>query len=307
MKINFPSLFQTSLSKYRFFFIFGNEEEMFERISIFLQKKLSFPLHMITEKELLTSSSSQISLFDDPSTPSLTFVSSVTDKLLTHLDYLKEGTFIFTSEKARAQSKLVTYFTQSPCSLAIAAYSSPIVMSEFDFLTSEMDLPMSFKDLLFKAYQNDYRGLLGALEKIKLFGKISEDHYYSFLTPAFSTTELTPLLHAFLLKDSKKVVETFSLLNSADLILFLRTIGRAFQALFELMPFRRSPASISWQKLALPIFFKDQPIYQAALSKWQKEEILSFLESLLSLEEKIKYRSFTPSQTSHDLLRFLKS
>ena len=306
MKINFPSLFQTPVHKYNFFFIFGNDTIVFERVISYLQKKFSSPIDIKTEEDLLKAGASQPSLFETSAPSSLTLISPVTDKILKHADQLKEGLFIFTSEKARAQSKLVTYFTQSSRALAIAAYSSPLVTSEFAFLVEEMNLPVAFKGLLLKAYQNDYMGLLTALEKIKLYGDVPESHYASFLGSSPSD-EMTPLIHALLLKDLKKTTDTFSLIAFPDLIPFLRSLTRSFQSLFELMPFQKSPNTISWQKLSPPVFFKEQPLYEAALSKWRPYDVQAFLETLLSLERQIKFSETGLSQVRHALLSGLSS
>jgi len=304
MKINFPALFHTPLQKVNFFFIFGNDAIVFERAVSYLQKKLALPLHIKAEEALLKAGASQLSLFETLSSSSLT-LTSVTDKILTHVDQLKEGPFIFTSEKARAQSKLVTYFTQSSRALAIAAYASPLTTSEFEFLVGEMSLPVAFKGLLFKAYQNDYMGLLGALEKIKLYGEIPETAYPAFLDASPSSDGAALLLQAFLLRNVKKATEALSSLNSSDAVLSCRSLNRTFQTLFDLMPFKASPQTISWQKLTPPIFFKDQPLYESALSKWRLQEIQSLLETLLSLERRIKFSGLTLSQMSHELLRAL--
>ena len=302
MKINFPSLFQTPLGRYKFFFIFGNDVGVFERAVSYIQKKLSFPLRIKTEEDLLTVGRAQQSLFEDQKAESLTLISPISDKIINHLDHIKENIFIFTSEKARAQSKLLTYFAQSSCSLAVAAYASPLMPSEFELLVEGMNLPVPFQGLLFKAYQNDYMGLLTALKKIKLYGDVPEAYYASFLQSSSSSDELAPLLHALLLKDRKKVSEVFSLVALPDLIPFTRTLIRSFQILFELMPFQKTPKTINWQKLTSPVFFKDQPLYEAALSKWDFNEIRAFLETLLRLERQVKYGGLTLSQAHHELL-----
>ncbi len=305
MKINFPSLFQTSLHKYRFFFIYGNDLIVFERVLSYLQKKFSLPLHPLAQEDLLNKVSSQLSLFEESTQPSLTFLSSVTDKILDNVEKLTEGFYIFTSEKARAQSKLVTYFAQSSHSLAIAAYASPLTSSEFEFLVEDMNLPVSFKSLLFKAYQNDYMGLLTTLQKIKLYGEVPEAHYDSFLSPFTSTDEFSQLIQAVLLKNKEKAVFHFSSLGGSDLILFLRSLIRSFQTLFEATSFKRSSPTTPWQTLTFPVFFKDQPLYESALSKWNLSEIHTFIETLLTLERRIKFSSFTSSQAYHELLLLL--
>ncbi|OJW53906.1 MAG: hypothetical protein BGO67_07510 [Alphaproteobacteria bacterium 41-28] len=306
MKINFPSLFQTPLHKYNVFFIFGNDPIVFERTISFLRKKLVSSLHIKTEEDLITNSSSQPSLFEDQThTPSLTLVSQVTDKILKTMDQMKNGLYILTSEKARAQSKLVATFSQSSISLAIAAYASPLTTSEFEFLVGEMNLPVSFKGILFKAYQNDYMGLLSVLEKIKLYGDVPETQYGFFLEASSSSEELTPLIHAFLLKDREKAALFFSSVTSFDSIPFLRNLSRSFQTVFELMPFKGTSKPISWQTLTFPVFFKDQPLYQTALSLWHPGEVRVFLETLLDLERQVKFLGLTYSQMQNKLLAFL--
>lgn len=306
-KINFPALFQTPLHKFKHFFIFGNDTTVFERSVSFVQKTLSLPLHVKGESDLLTSSTSQLSLFKEESGSPMTLVPNVTDKVIHHLDHLPEGIFIFTSEKARATSKLVTHFTHSPQSLAIAAYASPLTTSEFEFIVGEINLPESFQGLLFKTYQNDYMGLLCALQKIKLFGEVSEAHYSSFLESQASVEDFTPLRDAFLLKNAKKTAEVFSDLTSADLIAFLRTLTRSFLILFELIPYKNSPKTIPWQKVTPPIFFKDYPLFESALSRWKGEEIQSVLETLLFLEHKVKYAAFMLPQVTQSLLKKIVS
>lgn len=301
-KINFSSLFQTSLNKFNHFFIFGNDLTVFERAIFFIQKNMSSSLHIKTEAELLNTVSSSFSLFKEDSGPSLTLIPQVSDKIIPHLEHLPEGIFIFTSEKARAASKLVTHFTNTPQCLAIGAYASPITTSEFEFIVGELNLPKSFKESLFKAYQNDYRGLLCAVQKIKLFGDVPEAHYGSFLETQSSMDDFSLLRDAFLLKDIKKAAELLSFLSSPDLIAFLRGLSRSFLMLFDLLPYKKSIKTIPWQKLTPPVFFKEVPLFESALLRWQGEEIQSFLETLLFLEHKIKYSSFTPSHVSQDLL-----
>lgn len=308
MKINFLSLFQTPLHKYNIFFIFGNDLIVFERAMSFLQKKLASPLHIKTEEDLLTHSSSQPSLFEDKASgPSLTLVPQVTDKILKVVDQMRNGLFILTSEKARAQSKLVTHFSQSSTSLAIAAYAAPLTTSEFEFLVGEMNLPASAKNILFKTYQNDYMGLLSVLEKIKLYGELPEAQVGSFLEAFSSSDEPTPLIHAFLSKERERATLTLSSATSFDLIPLLRNFSRSFQTLFELMPFKGSSKPISWQTLPSPVFFKDQPLYQTALSRWCPEEVQSFLETLLDLERQVKFAGLTYSQMQQRLLSHLET
>lgn len=305
MKINFPALFQTSLHKYNLFFLFGNDALVFERALSFLQKKLLFPLHMKTEESILTPSPLQPSLFETQQDQPLTLIPHVTDKILNHLEQLKEGVFILTSEKARAQSKLVTYFTQSSDALAIAAYAAPITKPEFAFLVEDLNIPSSFQVLLFNAYQNDYQGLLATLKKIKLYGEVPEASYASFLESSASFDDLTPLLHAVLSRDAQKATETFSALGFLDLISLLRTLMRSFQTLFELMSFKKASKPIPWQSLTVPVFFKDQPLYEMALARWQGPEVQAFLETLLTLERRIKLSTCMLPQVKQELLFFL--
>ncbi len=305
MKISFPSLFSAPIQKYRFFFLFGNEETVFERAISFLQKKLLSSLQIKAEVDLLNHTSLSPSLFEAEENPSLTLVPHVTDKLLHHVDQLTRGVFIFTSQKARAQSKLVTYFTESPVSLAIGAYATPLLPSEFEFLIGDLNLPAHFKSLLFKTFQNDYMGLLSTLEKVKLFKDIPENQYEAFLG-SFAPDDFMPLLQAFLLKDIKKGTEASSFITSTDIIPFLRSLTRAFQTLFELMPFKNSPKSIPWQKLTPPVFFKEQPLYEMALSRWNFMEIRNFLEGLLELERKVKLSASSLPHIHHELLSFIK-
>jgi len=301
-KINFPSLFQTPLNKFNHFFIFGNDAAVFERAISFLQKQFSLPLHIKGETELLNSSSSQLSLFKEDPALSLTLVPHITDKIIHHLDQFREGVFIFTSEKARATSKLVTHFTSASQSLAIAAYASPLTTSEFEFMVGEINLPESFKRFLLKTYQDDYMGLLSSLQKIKLFGEVPEAHYGSFLEDQSSLEGFTPLREAIFLREPKKITEFFSLLTSADLIIFLRGLSRSFLTLFELIPYKNAQQKIPWQQVTPPVFFKDYPLFESALLRWKGEEIQSFLETLLVLEHKIKYASLTLPQVSQSLL-----
>ena len=310
MKTTFASLFKTPLHKYKYFFIYGNDPIVFDRIILFLSRQSCpresgdpSPLEIKSEKDLLENPCPQPSLFGDPQTKSLHLVPNVTDKILSQLDHLKEGTFIFTSEKARAQSKLATHFSTCPHSLAVTAYASPITTSEFDFLAGDLNLPVGFSILLFKTFQNDYMGLLAAFEKIKLYGDVPESAYSSFLESCSPSDDLQSLIHPFLLKNLKTASTGLLSISPVDLIPVLRNFLRTFQTLYELMPYKNQPSSILWQKITPPIFFKDQPIYQAALSKWSLEQVRGFLESLLELEYKVKYEKLSLSQLSQELLK----
>lgn len=307
MKTNFASLFKTPIHKYKFFFIYGNDLVVFDRIILFLSKKTTSSVQVKSEKELLTNSFSQPSLFEKAESAHLNLTLNVSDKVLDFIDQLGEGPFIFTSEKARSQSKLVTYFSNSSLSLAIAAYASPITTAEFDFLVGDLNLPTLFRGLLFKAYQNDYMGLIATLEKIKLYGDVPDSAYPSFLESPSLSEDLQSLNHPFLLRNLKKVLEVLLTINASDMIPFLRNLLRSFQTLYELMPFKNKPDSIVWQKLQTPVFFKDQPLYQTALSQWSIKEIQTFLESLLKLEYKVKYEKVTPSQVSQELMKIVSA
>jgi DNA polymerase III delta subunit len=304
MKINFSALFRAPIHKYRFFFIFGNDTTVCERSISFLQKKFSSSLNIKKETDLLTQSVSQPSLLEDPRPPALTLVPNVTDKLLKQVDALKDGIFIFTSEKARAHSKLVTYFTGSPHALAIAAYASPVTTAEFESMTGGMNLHVSFQAKLLKSYENDYMGLLSTLEKIKLFGEVPEAYYEAFLENQ-ATEGLAPLLAPFLLRDGKSAILSLSTLSSSDLVSFLRSLIRSFLTLVELMPHKNSLKSVAWQKLTPPVFFKDQPLFESACLRWKGGEVHSFLETLLSLERHVKYSAFSLPQVSQVLLEKL--
>src|SRR3990167_8731244 len=96
-KINFSSLFQTSLHPYKYFFIFGNEPSLFERTLFFLQKKMGASLEVKTEADLLGPFSSQLSIFGDADRLPLIYVPHVTDKILTFLTTSPTGHFIFSS------------------------------------------------------------------------------------------------------------------------------------------------------------------------------------------------------------------
>lgn len=305
MKINFPALFQTPLNKYRFFFIFGNNTEVFERAIFFIETSLKALRVPKEEKELLKGDVFQPSLFEDCTQPKVTLVSPVSDKILAHLPSLREGIYIFTSEKARAASKLVTTFSSEREAIAIACYDSPLSTSEFEFLVGEMNLAVSFKGLLFKAFQNDYKGLLTTLAKVKLFGDITEDDYDLFLETSRSYEDINPLLQALLLKDGKKMTETFSCLSASDQIPFIRGALRAFQTLSELIPYQKSSGSIPWQTFTPPVFFKDQPLYQTALSRWRGPEIIDMVETLLTLERQVKFSGYSESPLKEKLLSSL--
>lgn len=302
MKITFPALFKADINKYKFFFIYGNDLVVFERIITFINKNFSYSIEEKSEKDLLAESGLQRSLFEENELKSLSLVPNVSDKIMNHLEQLREGIYLFTSEKARAQSKLVTYFGNSSKSLAISAYASPLIPAEFEFLVGDLNLPSAFKGSLFKAYQNDYMGLLDGLEKIKLYGDVPESMYASFLEPHPMEDDLKALVHSLLLKNLKKVSEQLLTVNASDSITLLRTLIHSFQILHSMMPFKQKPQAIPWQNLPSPVFFKDQPIYQSALSHWSVEQVVSFLETLLNLEYKVKYERLTLSQVSQELI-----
>lgn len=303
MKSNFPTLFKSPIEKYKYFFIYGNDLVVFDRIILFLTRKLASSFDIITEKDLLANSFAQPSLFDVTPQNSLKLVFNVTDKVISHCDGQGDSIFILTSEKARAQSKLVTHFSASPHSLAIAAYASPLTTAEFEFLAGDLQIPAPFKGQLFKTYQNDYLGLLAAFEKIKLYGDVPESAYASFLTPSTISDDLGPLIHPFLLRDPKTISKALFHTSASDLILVIRSLLRSFQTLYDLMPYKGRAESINWFKLTPPVFFKDQPVYQTALSRWSLGQVREFLESLLQLEYKVKYEKLTLSQAAQELMR----
>lgn len=307
MKINFPSLFKTSLTKFKFFFIYGNDSTVFERSIFFLQKELSAVVKELSEGELITSDFFRPSLFDNHSKETLYLVPNVSDKILPTLNSLHKGIYVFTSLKARAQSKLVTHFSQCPNGLAIPAYSSPVTTSEFEFLVRGMTVPLSFKGALFKAYQNDYTGLLSTLDKIRLYGDVTELQNEFLLKSYTYLDEFSPLIHAILLRDLEKAAESSSYLLPTDLLPFFRTLMRSFLVLLDLMPFKGSAKSIPWYSLKSSIFFKDQPVYEAALSRWSPHEVHIFLEKLLSLEMNVKYSSFQNSSVFPTLFLEIKN
>lgn len=303
MKINFPALFQTPLQKYRFFLVYGNDEDVFERALSFLQKKLGGNLTSQTEQELASGSCAQPSLFQEM-VPSLAFMPHVTDKIVPLLESLKAGPYILTSEKTRAQSKLVTFFAQSPIALAIGAYSSPVTTSEFEYLIHEAGLSSSFKTALFKTYQNDYRGLVGALDKIKLYGELQEEDYPFFLDSSSVSDEANLLTQAFLLKNVKGALVAFTALDASELIPLLRSLGRSFQILLSLFSVTGGQRTIPWTTITPPIFFKDQPLYEKALSKWKSSEVSAFLETLLDLEQHVKFSRTNFTILQRRLLKF---
>ncbi|MBY0272213.1 MAG: hypothetical protein K2X02_02185 [Alphaproteobacteria bacterium] len=306
MKINFPALFQTPLQKYNLFLIYGNDEEVFERTLLFLQKKFAATFESKTEEELRNTPQPKLFLFEN-SLPSLTLVSNVTDKVIPLLEHLKEGTYIFTSQKARAQSKLVTFFSGSTTSLAIAAYTAPLLSSEFEFLTQELNLPVSFQTNLFKAYQNDWKGLLSTLDKVRLFGDFREEEYSLFFQSSSVQDESGLLTRAFLSKNVKEALVGFSTVNKTELIPLLRSLSRSFQILLNLLFIKATGKAIPWTTLSPPIFFKEQPLYERALSQWQEKEVLHFLETLLTAEQDIKFSTLGFTALQRRLLHCLKS
>lgn len=297
-KINFPSLFQSPLGKSNFFFVFGNDSFLIERAVSFLHKKLGGNLETKTEADVLNGLASQPSLFQAPGSRSLTFIPHVTEKILSQLPTLPEGIFIFTSEKTRAHSKLVTYFTGNPHSLCIAAYSCPVTTFELDFMTEDLSLPLTFKNQLLKTYQHHRGGLLNALEKIKLAKDISEDHYTFFLENDLPEGDLATLRNAFLLKDKAQLIPSLALLGQGDSVPLLRLLMRSFLTLLELS----SARSIAWNSLTFPVFFKDQPIFDQARSRWHQHDIIVFLQDLLAIENKAKTAAFSSSLVQQTLI-----
>lgn len=297
-KINFSSLFQTSLRSYKQFLIFGNDTFVFERAFSFLRHRLNCPVVHKTEGDFIKGIPPQLSLFDSSPSSSLIFIPHVSDKIIPHLSSESQDILILTSEKARAQSKLVTWFAETPFALAIAAYASPLTSRELDFLTEDMALSPSFKSRLLKNYEQDIQGLLSTLKKIHLFGEIPEDYEESFLHDHTSRHDFSFLREAVFLRDKEKIVHHFSLLSESDLIPFLRLLARGFLSLFEISSYRTVP----WNTLIIPIFFKEKPLFERALSLWTKEESTRMLRDLLTLENKIKNTSSSLSLIGQFLL-----
>ena len=248
-------------------------------------------LEVKTEADLLGPFSSQLSLFGDADRLPLIYVPHVTDKILTFLTTSPTGHFIFSSEKARSQSKLTTYFSTSPSSLAIAAYPCPLTLAELEFAADDLNLPFDFKNLLIKTYANDRLGLLSALEKVRLMGEIKEPQYELFLQTDPLLEGFIPLRNAIVLKDEYQIIDLFFHISSSDLIPFLRVLTRSFLTLFEISPYRFIP----WKTLAFPVFFKEQSLFEAAKQRWSFEEISLFLQTLLFLESKVKTTAFSGS------------
>lgn len=301
-KISFPALFKLSLSPYKHFLIFGNDSSVFRRALSFLRHKIPLPLEEKTETSFLASLSYTHSLFSSEQEPSITFVSQASEKILPHLEDQKDKFLIFASEKARAQSKLVTHFASHPTSLAISAYASPLSLEEIHSMTADLSLSSSFKNQLFTLYQNDVEGLTSTLEKIKIFGEGGED-LSNFLEESNLLNEGKGIQDAFLLRDQKKIIQLFSLPGSIESILFLRALIRTFLILFELLSHKK----IVWEKLSFPVFFKEKPIFEAAFRLWDIKEVTLFLEKLLSLEQKVKYKAWSSSEVHQSLLNEIVS
>ncbi len=305
MKINFPSLFLTPLDKYRFFFIFGNDSSIFDRAISYIEKRLSASLTTQSERQFLESTHASPSLFSDHSPSKKIFlVSNVTEKVIKKTENVDDGIFIFTSDKARSKSKLVTFFSQASNSLAISFYDSPISTSEFEFLVGEKNIPNGMKGPLLKAYQNDHMGLSSALDKIHLFGEVTEGQYEHFLTPSGVSDDNASVIHGFLLKDLQKVTSYLYSYNSTNIVLLLRSMGRVFQSLYALLPYQNQPQAVTWNSVYPAIFFKDQQVYLGALNKWKAKEIQSFLDTLLDLERQYKFSTASLSKIHQSLLRF---
>lgn len=306
MKINFPTLFQTPIEKYQFFFIYGNDAEVFERTLSYIQKKLGTTLTHRSEEDIQKCPKAEMTLFEENSSQ-LTFVPHVTDKVLECLEFLKGEIVVFSSEKARAHSKLVTFFSDSPVSLAIAAYAAPLSSSEFELLVEGTPLPLSFKANLFKAYQNDYRGLLSAVDKIRLYGELQEEDFPLFIEQALLSDDVTQVIHAFLLKNLKEALRSFSRINPTELIPLLRGLGRSFQTLYNLLVLKGASSSIPWMKVTPPVFFKEQPLYERALRVWKTKEIAQLFETLLILEKQVKFSNIGATLLQRRLLHCLKN
>lgn len=305
MKINFSALFTTPLDRFDTFFIFGNDSSIFHRAISYIQKKRDGSLSLKSEVDILGSVQEPPSLFaSQVPTQRITLVTNVSDKVINNLPSQEGLTYIFTSDKARAKSKLVTHFSQCPRSLAISFYDSPISTSEFAFLVGERSVPEGLQRLLHKAYQNDYIGLCSALDKIELFGEVSENQYSFFLTPSEADDESSQLVRGLLMKNPKLILPQLSVLNSSNVVLFLRSVNRTFQSLYALLPFQRKIASIPWNRISPPIFFKEQSVFEQALHKWQPKEIKQLLQLLLKMESQHKYSMISLSELQQNLLRF---
>lgn len=302
MKINFSNLFQVDLEKYSHYFIYGNDKGVFERALSFLERSFSLEKEVRTEKEFLASPEKSPSLFQEASNRSLVHIPQVTDALLTHLAPASENIFVFMSEKARAQSKLVAHFAKAPRSLAIAAYSSPLILGEFQSMMAPFSLSPEHKQILFKAYQHNYTGLMTLSGYLELLGTEEPPPLALLLASSEGSEESASLLKGVLLRDGAHMTQVLSTVLPGDLIFSLRMLGRAFLTLLEVIPHRSSPKAIPWQSLSTPVFFKDVPLFEKAISCWHPQEISSFLERLLFLEKNIKYAEWGNSQVSQSLL-----
>lgn len=302
MKIAFPALFQAPLERYTSYLIYGNDPSVMERALTFIQKRLALPQKVRTEAELLKAPLEAPSLFEDTPQRQLILVPHVTDKLLQHIEGLSQDVFVFMSEKARSQSKLVTYFGQAPHMLAISAYATPLLAPEFKALTEDLPFSAAFKQEMFKAYHQDYGALLNAIELLKLLGEGEEEVARGLLTASSLSQETHSLLEAVLCRDPQKLAVLLPGIPSGDFILVLRLFMRSFLTLLEIIPYKGNPQAIQWRALSSPIFFKDQPFFERALSRWPTKDILAFMDHLLALERRVKFTQLPPSHFSRDLL-----
>jgi len=294
MKLSFDSLFSAKIQDHRFILLFGNDEGVIQRglnfvISQIVPRGTKFTI--IDESDFLSHSAAPRmgDLFGEP-TPDVYLIDNCGERALKTLESLKEtkNTYIFTSLKLRATSKVTTWVTRH--GVSIGCYEAPLRKTEFSHLVRDLNLSNDLKTHLYQRTQKTPQRLQQIIPLLQIVDTVTTTLIDDLLQDEDTLCDpYTDLGLFFLCKDTSKVAQmlTQTPLTQTDYIPFLRGLLRSLQTVYEMKSLRGTSVALTNRP-----FFKNEPFFQRAVGLWSLADLQKLIKKTLELESKIK---FSPS------------
>lgn len=291
MKISFDSLFSAKITDHRFILLFGNDEGTIARALNFVTSQIvpcGTKLTLIDESDFLTRSQGPQmgDLFGEPAAK-VYQVDNCGERVLKILENLKEtkDTYIFTSLKLRATSKMTSWITKHGAS--VACYESPLGRAEFSHLVSDLNLTNDLKTHLYQRTQRTPTQLQDIIPLLKIVDTITPAFIDELLESEDTLCDTyTDLGLSFLCKDTSQVSQMLiqTPLIQTECIPFLRGLLRNLQTLYEMKSLRGTNSPLTNRP-----FFKHEPFFQKAVGLWSLKELQNLIKTTLDIESKMKF------------------
>lgn len=227
--------------------------------------------------------------------------------LLEHMATLDAGSVVIAETSWTTKSK--SYLALEPHKLAIIFPCYGLELNDYltyvKALLQKRSIPVTPQGAVALAslLQDQPSLIFQEVEKLSLYCSenaqpIGEQEIQE-LCASKDTLKLEEILMAFLNRDRETVLRLARgevLEESA--VMLCRLLGRQMMQLLELQSLQKQGVEISqaWFRVFHPVFYKMQPIFTRALSRWSSQQASVVLHELTHLEKSIKGDALTSTQ-----------